>query len=45
MIAHVTLFSKGIARNYGQLAPPMPSYKMTEDDADMVYQYLKSLEP
>jgi hypothetical protein len=41
----VTLFSRGIAKNYGELAPPMPSYKMTEDDADAVYKYLKSLEP
>jgi len=41
----VTLFSSGIAKNYGELAPPMPSYKMTEDDADAVYKYLKSLEP
>jgi mono/diheme cytochrome c family protein len=32
--AEVTLFSRGIAKNYGELAPPMPSYKMTEDDAD-----------
>jgi mono/diheme cytochrome c family protein len=43
--AAVTLFSRGIGKNYGQLAPPMPSYKMTEDDADAVYKYLKSLEP
>jgi mono/diheme cytochrome c family protein len=43
--AAVTLFSRGIAKNYGELAPPMPSYKMTEDDADAVYKYLKSLEP
>jgi mono/diheme cytochrome c family protein len=41
----VTLFSRGIAKNYGELAPPMPSYKMTEDDAGAVYKYLKSLEP
>jgi mono/diheme cytochrome c family protein len=43
--AAVTLFSRGIAKNYGELAPPMPSYKMTQDDADAVYKYLKSLEP
>jgi hypothetical protein len=43
--AAVMLFSRGIAKNYGELAPPMPSYKMTEDDADAVYKYLKSLEP
>jgi mono/diheme cytochrome c family protein len=43
--AAVTLFSRGIAKNYGELAPPMPSYKMTEDDAGAVYKYLKSLEP
>ena len=43
--AAMTLFSTGIAKNYGELAPPMPSYKMTEDDADAVYKYLKSLEP
>jgi mono/diheme cytochrome c family protein len=43
--AAVTLFSRGIAKNYGQLAPPMPSYKMTQDDADAVYKYLKSLQP
>ena len=43
--AAVTLFSRGIAKNYGELAPPMPSYKMTEDDANAVYKYLKSLEP
>ena len=43
--AAVTLFSRGIAKNYGELAPPMPSYQMTEDDADAVYKYLRSLEP
>jgi mono/diheme cytochrome c family protein len=43
--AAVTLFSSGIAKNYGELAPPMPSYNMTEDDARAVYKYLKSLEP
>jgi mono/diheme cytochrome c family protein len=43
--AAVTLFSRGIAKNYGELALPMPSYKMTQDDADAVYKYLKSLEP
>ena len=43
--AAMTLFSTGIAKNYGELAPPMPSYKMTEDDADAVYKYLRSLEP
>jgi mono/diheme cytochrome c family protein len=40
----VTLFSRGIAKNYGRLAPPMPTYNMTEDDARAVYKYLKSLE-
>jgi hypothetical protein len=40
----VTLFSSGIAKNYGRLAPPMPTYNMTEDDARAVYKYLKSLE-
>ena len=40
----VTLFSNGIAKNYGRLAPPMPTYNMTEDDARAVYKYLKSLE-
>ena len=40
----VTLFSSGIAKNYGRLAPPMPTYNMTEVDARSVYKYLKSLE-
>ena len=32
-----------VAKNYGRLAPPMPTYNMTED-ARAVYKYLKSLE-
>jgi hypothetical protein len=34
----------GIAKDYGRLAPPMPTYNMTQDDARAVYKYLKSLE-
>src|SRR5580692_291394 len=29
----VTLFSSVIAKNYGRLASPMPTYNMTEEDA------------
>jgi hypothetical protein len=38
----VTLFSSGIAKNYGRLAPPMPTYNMTENDARAGLQIVKS---
>jgi mono/diheme cytochrome c family protein len=41
----IILFSRGIAVSGIQPAWPMPQYKMNEDDARAVYEYLKSLAP
>ena len=40
----VRLLSTGMSPNGQPLRPPMPSYRMTEEDAKAVVAYLKSLE-
>lgn len=41
----IRLLTRGIARDGGSPAPPMPRFRMTERDAAAVYDYLASLPP